>query len=392
MSATTITQYQQVSLSDMETLTPTTGPRIAVTTQDQSYRVFISDGTQWVEMPNSRTENIPYTFLTSSGTSALDVPCTPACHFDASDSTTLGGATHNSPVSSWKSLTGGHELTQNVLTDQPIYTSDNDPDNNFGVHMNTPGAGMQTNNKNNPQISGQTITFVVYKPIGSTWTNAPSGAQTGLYRDITHSTAQALSGNYYVSPWGSNSFRKITTAMDDIRVFFAESSQHHYQYTGLEINTYTTFPKNNANDTDIGGIGKLEGFNQNFVDKRQLSVVITTPVGNGSETSRYNYSRRTLWNSYWNVQGNANRSSAVPWSVGASWYFQTSKYDGFYIGTKQDQSWNPNCMVNEVAVFNQYLSPVDINNICDHLVNKWTIDNWLPIQEDAHANAPVYYS
>ena len=204
MSTNTITQYQQVSLSDMETLAPNTGARIAVTTQDQSYRVFISDGTQWNEMSNHRTDSIPYTFLTYSGASAIEVPCTPACHFDASDISTLEGVTNNSPVSSWKSLTGGHELTQNVLTDQPTYTNSNDPDNKFGVHMNTPGSGMQTNSKNNPQITGQTITFVVYKPIGA------AGNQTELYRDIAHSSGRAPVGNHYVTPWGSNNHTPLT--------------------------------------------------------------------------------------------------------------------------------------------------------------------------------------
>ena len=53
-----------------------------------------------------------------------------------------------------------------------------------------------------------------------------------------------------------------------------------------------------------------------------------------------------------------------------------SQYTGFCVGTRSDETFNPYCMVNEVMVFDKSPEVSELNNICDHLVNKWNIPNW----------------
>lgn len=373
MSTTTISQYQQISLSDLDTLSPDTGARVAVSTLDQTYRVFISDGTRWNEMSSTRTTGIPYTLLDYTGAASEQLTCTPACHFDASPPSaniSIEYSTSNK-MSKWKSLTGGHELTQHVLTDQPSHQNSNDVNGKFGVHMNTPGSGMHTDD--DPLIMGAEVTIVVYKPIGS------GSDQTDVYRDVNVQHAKPPAGNHKVKPWGSNNVLQTSLGggYNNVELYHAQSNSHHYQYTGRVLSTYNTFPGGGLPDTDIGGIGKVAGYNQNFIDSRQLSVIINTPRPvTVSQSNRYPMNTRTIWNTYWTVEGNAQNNRPKPWVYSHYNQMTDSQYTGFCVGTRSDETFNPYCMVNEVMVFDKSPELSELNNICDHLVNKWNIPNW----------------
>jgi len=341
-------------------------------------------------MSSSRTTDIPYTLLDYTGAASEQLTSTPACHFDASPpsaNTTIEYSSGNK-ISKWKSLTGGHELTQHVLTDQPSHQNSNDVNGKYGVHMNTPGSGLYT--EDNRHILGAEVTFVVHKPIGS------DDNQDVLYRDINDHHSKGTAGDYLITPWGSNNNNQsaMGNTMDAVTLFYQQSVQHHYQYMSPLLGTYNTFPSGaTKSDLDIGGIGKVAGFNQNFIDSRQLSVIINTPRPVTVEDKSRAISKvntRTMWGTYWNVESNANGEASIPWSYRHTESLQNSRYYGLCAGARSDQTHNPFCMVNEVMVFDQTLPVTELNNICDHLVNKWNISNWYGLRQDANTTSPTY--
>ena len=224
MSTNTITSYHQVTRDELASLSPDTGARIAVTTDDQSYEMYVSDGTKWIKLGNTRTEGIPYTLTDYNNQPGPTVSHTPEYHFDSAPGVAsthifsdLQGTSVNpgDRICEWKSLTGGHSLKQLDVSRQPHWYHSS-IDTVHGALMHDIGTGMCTTEENNKQLTGDTVTFVVFKPSADNISD--------LVRDINHATARAPIGvTWYVELVGSNLYLSSDGNYSDIKLFFLNS-------------------------------------------------------------------------------------------------------------------------------------------------------------------------
>lgn len=385
MSTNTITSYHQVSRDELASLSPDTGARIAVTTDDQSYEMYVSDGTKWIKLGNTRTDGIPYTFAATSTAPAVTVSHTPEYHFDAAQGAAsthmfsdLQGTSVNNgdKICEWRSLTGGHSLKQLDVSRQPYWSNaGSDPDGMYGVHMHDLGTGMSTIDKNNQQLTGDTVTFVVFKPTAENISD--------LIRDINHAHAEAPVG----SSWDVRvvSSNHTAGANTDIQLFFHNSTRYFYYYMTQLAGTHLGGLPKSGEEEMIDGVGKLANWNDVFVNSRQLLLLVTR---NGRRETRgfneisYLNLNYTSHNKYHRP---ANQSPRMLDFYDRHGY--DPKYDGFAIGSKFANK-NPHCLINETVVFDNMLTYQDINSVASHLVAKWNIPNWYPYLPDVNTLDP----
>ena len=388
MSTSTITSYHQVSRDELATLSPDTGARIAVTTDDQSYEMYVSDGTRWIKMGNTRTDGISYILPESGSAPATTVSHTPEYHFDAAQGAAsthmfsdLDGTSvsNGDNVCEWKSLTGGHSLVQLDASRQPRWTNGGtDPDGMYGVHMHGLGVGMNTTEKNNKQSVVNTVTFVVYKPTAENISD--------LYRDVNELNARSPIGDHYINVLSSNRYSPRANG-SDIRLFFYNSSHHFYTYATNTYNWYNSLPRN-GDTTTVDGVSRTDAYNDTFVDNRQLAVIVThNPGVENRGLTRHSSGYINMSNTYYNVDARpANQSTLIRNDNSSISY--NPKYDGLCIGSGLINNQNPHCIMNETLIFNNVLSHQDINAIASHLALKWNIPNVHSIGKDINTYYP----
>lgn len=372
-------QFHTGTTTDIQSANVAGGARTGLSTDDQTYNLYVSDGVKWRNIRPARLHGVQYTY------NSVILPETPIYHLDASDVNSMKNPAGNTPahedtVAEWGSLTCGHKLVQQAAASQPVYRNDNGgsvvfPETEF----------LQTTIDESQRLSGEFTIMTVKK----SWNVA-----NDLYRvwdgNSTNNSSSNPGGYYSYDTYGSN-MRTVCSSSydmaydsdrnyDEILVGDYNHGQHFYTLmngdgTSVRYFNIMSFPQYNQSRPAVGTNGEdaFDWYNNEYIDKTQIEFRTYSEKANA-------YRSVTFWPGTTTQQLRFN-TNAYRYRVGQPSYnpgkIQRSHLHGLRVGANGLNFSRQS--INEIMIFNTSLSVKTLDTLATNAANKWSVSNTLKI-------------
>ena len=371
-------QFHTGTTTDIQSANAAGGARTGLSTDDQTYNLYVSDGVKWRNIRPARLHGLQYMY------NNVTIPETPIYHLDASNNNTMKNPDGNTPahedtVAEWGSLTCGHKLIQQAVASQPVYRNDNGgsvvfPETEF----------LQTAIDESQRLSGEFTIMTVRK----SWNVA-----NDLYRvwDGNSSSSSNPGGYYSYDTYGSN-MRTVCSSSYDM----AYDSDRNYDEilvgdynTGTDFRTLmngdgssarsfniTTFPLYSQARPVVGTNGEdaFDWYNNEYIDKTQIEFRTYSERANAYRSVTF-WPGTTTQQLRFNTQAyryNVNQSSVIdPGRI------QRSHLHGLRVGANGLNFSRQS--INEIMIFNTCLPVGTLDTLATNAANKWSVSNTLKI-------------
>ena len=375
-------QFHTGTTTDIQSANVAGGARTGLSTDDQTYNLYVSDGVKWRNIRPARLHGVQYTY------NSVILPETPIYHLDASDVNSMKNPAGNTPahedtVAEWGSLTCGHKLVQQAAASQPVYRNDNGgsvvfPETEF----------LQTAIDESQRLSGEFTIMTVRK----SWNVA-----NDLYRvwdgsNISNSSSNP--GGYYSRDTYGNNIRTVCSSSydmaydsdrnyDEILVGDYNSGTRFYGLMngdGTSVRSFSImdFPQYNQSRPVVGTNGEdaFDWYNNEFIDKTQIELRTYSEKANA-------YRSVTFWPGTTTQQRRFNtkayRHIANQSSVNDPGRIQRSHLYGLRVGANGLNFSRQS--INEIMIFNTSLSVKTLDMLATNAANKWSVSNTLKITQ-----------
>lgn len=368
-------QFHTGTTTDIQSANAAGGARTGLSTDDQTYNLYVSDGVEWRNIRPARLHGIQYTY------NSTIIPETPIYHLDASDLNSMKNSAGDTPahedtVAEWGSLTCGHKLTQQAAASQPVYRNDNG-----GSVMFPETEFLQTAIDESQRLSGDFTIMTVRK----SW-----NVTNDLYRVWDGDSSNSNPGGYYsYDTYGSN-IRTICSSSYDMaspgshnhdEILVGDSSSGQYYYAvmngdGTSIRSFAKmkFPQYNQSRPVVGTNGEdaFDWYNNEFIDKTQIEF--------------RTYSERTMSHrsiTFWPgatpslPYTNTHADKSLSQQSISPGHVRRSHLHGLRVGSN-GQNYSRQA-INEIMIFNTNLSVKTLDLIATNAANKWSVSNTLNI-------------
>ena len=372
-------QFHTGTTTDIQSANATGGARTGLSTDDQTYNLYVSDGVEWRNIRPARLHGLQYTY------NNVNIPETPIYHLDASDVNSMKNPEGNTPahedtVAEWGSLTCGHKLIQQAVASQPVYRNDNGgsvvfPETEF----------LQTAIDESQRLSGEFTVMTVRK----SWNVAGD-----LYRVWDGNSGNTSPGGYNsYDTYGSN-LRTVCSSSYDMsydgdrnydEILVGDYNSGTYSYgamngDGTSVRSFhiMTFPRYNQSPSVVGinGENQFDWYNNEFIDKTQIELRTYSERAN-------TYRSVTFWpgtstqQRRFNTQ--ANRYTVNQSSVINPGRIQRSHLHGLRVGANGLNFSRQS--INEIMIFNTCLPVGTLDMLATNAANKWSVSNSLKITQ-----------
>lgn len=361
-------QFHTGTTTDIQSANAAGGARTGLSTDDQTYNLYVSDGVKWRNIRPARLHGLQYTY------NNVTLPETPIYHLDASDTNSMKNPAGNTPahedtVAEWGSLTCGHKLIQQAAASQPVYRNDNGgsvvfPETEF----------LQTAIDESQRLSGEFTIMTVRK----SWNVA-----NDLYRIWNGASTGSPGGYYSYDTYGSN-IRTVCSSSYDMaydgdrnydEILVGDYNNGHHYYTlmngdGTSTRNFNimTFPQYNQSSSVVGpnGEDQFDWYNNEYIDKTQIEFRTYSEKANA-------YRSVTFWPGTTTQQQRFN-TQAYRYTYT---YPHRSHLHGLRVGANGRNFSRQS--INEIMIFNTCLSVKTLDTLATNAANKWSTSNTLKI-------------
>lgn len=373
-------QFHTGTTTDIQSANAAGGARTGLSTDDQTYNLFVSDGVKWRNIRPARLHGLQYTY------NNVTLPETPIYHLDASTTNSMKTPEGNTPahedsVAEWGSLTCGHKLIQQAAASQPVYRNDNGgsvvfPETEF----------LQTAIDESQRLSGEFTIMTVRK----SWNVA-----NDLYRvwdGVSGSGSSYWPGGYYSYDTYGNNIRTICSSSYDMsydsdrnydEILVADASINNYlrimmngDGTSYRYFDIMSFPQFNQSSSTVGtnGEDQFDWYNNEFIDKTQIEFRTYSEAANAYRSVTF-WPGTTTQQLRFNTQ--AYRYMTAQSNIIYPGRIRRSHLHGLRVGANGRNFSRQS--INEIMIFNKCLSVKTLDTLATNAADKWSTSNTLKI-------------